>query len=181
MYLLKIFIMVMLILWFKSQNLCSFAFGNIQWKLKRYFPFALEKINNSNVLKTFCVSLFFALYLLSSNTYAQTKDSANNKIPKPTIALKDGATLFSSDNAFNDQISSNKIIRDKADIAYQNNKKGVGNLKMTTPKQERGTITENSELKKEKDLKKEKEKEKSSEKKNKNKMSYIIANNKIHP
>ena len=123
----------------------------------------MEKINNSNVLKTFRVSLFFVLYLLSSNTYAQTKDSANNKIPKPTIALKDGATLFSSDNAFNDQISSNKIIRDKADIAYQNNKSGAGNLKMATPKQGSGTITENNELKKEKDLKK--VKDKSSEKK----------------
>lgn len=137
----------------------------------------MEKIIISNVLKTFYTGLFFILCFINGNFCAQAKDSAAN-IPKATIALKDGATVFSSDNAFNGQISSNKIIREKADIAYQNNKNGAKNIEMTTPKEGSGTVTKNNEPKKESDKKK--GKDKSSDKKDKKKISKIIMINYIH-
>lgn len=74
---------------------------------------------------------------------AQTQDSS--KVLKPTIALKDGATLFSADESFNGQVSTNKIIHEKADIAYQKNPKGTRGLEMTTPKPGSKTMSKSSD------------------------------------
>ena len=129
---------------------------------------------NFNVLKTFFAAIFIILISSNNCLTAQSKDSVK-LILKPTIGLKDGATLFSADSAFNSQISTNKIIRDKADIAYQNNKSGAGNLKMTTPKQGSGTITES----KDKNIKeKRKDKSKNSTKRER-KVSYFSSEKRI--
>lgn len=114
--------------------------------------------------------LLFVLLSFTNTLYAQSKDSVAKRYnPKPTIALKDGATLFSTDKSFNSQISDNKIVHDKASIANRDNTKESKKLEMTSPKQSSTNVTKNSESKKEKQNKK--EKEKNAEKKEKKGMS----------
>ncbi|MCX8525864.1 hypothetical protein OF897_18275 [Chryseobacterium formosus] len=103
--------------------------------------------------------LLFILLSFTNTLFAQSKDSvAQLKMPKPTIALKDGATLFSADKSFNSQISDNKIVHDKASIANYDNKKDSKKLEMVTPKQSSRTVTKNTETKKQKESNKEKDK-----------------------
>lgn len=91
----------------------------------------LRKIDDKFAVKRVFKNLFFAVLLLGTMAEAQKKDSVD-KVLKPTITLNQGATLFSSDPAFNNQISSKKIVRDHAEIVA-NNKKDSKNLQMKTP------------------------------------------------
>ncbi|MCX8533818.1 hypothetical protein [Chryseobacterium luquanense] len=113
--------------------------------------------------------LLFILLFFTNSFYAQSKDSvAQRNIPKPTIVLKDGATLFSTDDSFNGQISNNKIVHDKASIANQVKKNKSKTLEMVTPKENK-KVTKNREMLKEAD--KNKIKPKNSEKKGKKETS----------
>lgn len=112
-------------------------------RLKKYFVATLKNIKRSIVSKALLALTVFIFLFVSNDLCAQTKDSLG-LVSKPTITLKDGATLFSTDKSFNNQVSSNKIIRDKADIAYQNNKNGVKSLEMKTPKKGSGTISKDT-------------------------------------
>ncbi|MFY1046761.1 hypothetical protein [Chryseobacterium sp. GP-SGM7] len=94
----------------------------------------MKKINNYNIVKAFFTGILLILISVSCNLQAQSKDSVK-QIAKPSIILKDGATLFSADNSFNSQISDNKIVHDKASIARQDKKKDSKRLEMSTPKE----------------------------------------------
>lgn len=99
--------------------------------------------------------LLFILLSFTNSLYAQSKDSTTQrKILKPTIALKDGATLYSTDDSFNGQISNNKIIHDKMSIANQDKKNKSKTLEMVTPKEGNKKVTKNNETLKETDKKK---------------------------
>lgn len=122
---------------------------------------------NSKICAVHTAILLTVFCLSCSILKAQVKDSLK-LIPKASISLKDGATLFSSDKSFNRQISNKKIIRGKAAVAYTKNKQGGKNLEMTEPRKGSGHIT--------KDSLKEKEKGKPA-KKDKKKVSYFFLNN----
>lgn len=53
--------------------------------------------------------------MFSSNVYAQ--DEIGTSTPKATITLKQGATIFSTDPSFNQQINSDKITVKNADVS----------------------------------------------------------------
>lgn len=111
--------------------------------LKNIFLFILKKTNYPLVTKAFISGLLF-FFLINKKVHAQSKDSANRQIPKASIALKDGAMLYSTDSAFNRQISANKIINEKAAVSYQKDKNGNKTLEMLTPKTDSAKAPENS-------------------------------------
>ncbi|MCU7618229.1 hypothetical protein NZ698_13550 [Chryseobacterium sp. PBS4-4] len=71
-------------------------------------------------MKIFRISLLFFIFLCISYSYAQKSENPN-KVEQATVVLKDGAKLFSTDEAFNKQISNNVIVLENADLVPQNN------------------------------------------------------------
>ncbi|MGD1319579.1 hypothetical protein [Chryseobacterium sp. 2R14A] len=129
----------------------------------------MRKVIKSRTFAGHAAILPVVFCLFCSLLNAQSRDSAK-VIPKASISLKDGATLFSADESFNRQISGKTIIRDKATVAYQKNKEDGKNLEMTAPKTGYGHVT--------KDSVKEKKKEEPA-KKNRKKVTYFFLNNKF--
>lgn len=119
----------------------------------------MKKINYLFIPKLLLAGVFFIFTFSKIN--AQSKDSA--KITKPSIALDSGATLFSTDSAFNRQISTNKILREKAEVSYRKDKNGGRILEMQPLKSDSINISERNN-KADKNRKKVKQKGKNSEK-----------------
>lgn len=66
-------------------------------------------------LYRFCIYITFIFSFFSSNVYAQ--DEIGTNTPQVTITLKQGAKIFSTDDSFNQQINSDKIIVKNADVS----------------------------------------------------------------
>lgn len=80
-----------------------------------------KNLNFIKGLNYFSALLCIFLFSLSNNVYAQETDS-QQQIPPVTIVLKDGGRLFSTDDHFNNQILSKKIILKNSDVSYQESK-----------------------------------------------------------
>lgn len=105
---------------------------------------------------------------LCSNIKAQSKKDSV-KFPKATISVKEGATIFSTDDSFNDQISTHKIIRDEANVAVKKDKKGKSTVEMSTPKPGSKNLSEKEPKKNNRNLPKD------STKSEKKKVSFSVS------
>jgi hypothetical protein len=96
-----------------------------------------NKLNQKTDLRFFRILLLTLILLCTTYSYAQ-KSETPNKAEQATIVLKDGAKIYSTDEAFNKQISSNAIVLKNAEIASQTNNSAKV-LQATSAKQE--TVT----------------------------------------
>ncbi|RZJ50481.1 MAG: hypothetical protein EOO44_16310 [Flavobacterium sp.] len=80
----------------------------------------IKSLNCEDDLGLFRIVFLSLLFFFSSYSYAQKSDNPN-KIEQVTVVLKDGAKLFSADEAFNSQVNSNLVILKNAEIIQQNN------------------------------------------------------------
>lgn len=79
----------------------------------------VKNLNQKSDLRFFRIPLFLLFFLSTSYSFAQKfEDPA--KIGQATVVLKDGAKIFSTDEAFNKQISSNAVVLQNADLVPQN-------------------------------------------------------------
>jgi len=80
----------------------------------------VKNLNQKRDLRIFRIALLFFILFCASYSYAQKSE---NPIPveQATIVLKDGAKIFSTDEAFNKQISSNTVVLKNADLVPQHN------------------------------------------------------------
>ncbi|REC44030.1 hypothetical protein [Chryseobacterium sp. 5_R23647] len=66
-------------------------------------------------LNHFCIYITFIFSFFSSFVYAQ--EGIGKEVSPPTIVLKQGATIFSTDASFNQQINSDRITVKNADVS----------------------------------------------------------------
>jgi len=79
----------------------------------------VKSLNCKNDLGIFHIIFLSLFFSCSSYSYAQKLQNPN-KVEQVTVVLKDGAKIFSTDEAFNNQISSNTVILKNAEILQQN-------------------------------------------------------------
>lgn len=75
----------------------------------------VNEVNLNLSLHRFCIYITFIFSFFCSNAYAQVEIETNT--PQATIILKQGATIFSTDASFNQQINSDKITVKNADVS----------------------------------------------------------------
>ncbi|WP_264751885.1 hypothetical protein [Chryseobacterium kimseyorum] len=88
----------------------------------------------SQIINKIIFGALFFFYLISGSVMAQSLKNPK-ETPKAEITLKGGAVITSTDGAFNKQITTDKIIRDKkTEITF--NKNGESREIMTFTEQE---------------------------------------------
>lgn len=75
----------------------------------------VNKVSFRLSLHHFCIYIVLIISFFSSTLYAQ--DEIGTSAPRATITLKQGATIFSTDPSFNQQINSDKITVKNADVS----------------------------------------------------------------
>lgn len=93
-----------------------------------------DKLNQKADLRIFRISLLALILLCTTYSYAQ-KSETPNKVEPATIVLKDGAKIYSTDEAFNKQVSNNIVVLKNADLTPQN-KKSTKILEASSAKEE---------------------------------------------
>jgi hypothetical protein len=114
-------------------------------------------VNNLNLktdLRSFRLLLFSLIFFCTSHSYAQKSENPT-QVEQATVVLKDGAKIFSTDEAFNKQISSNAVILKGAEFNLQNN--GTGKVLQATSSQQK--VIKNDFKQEVKNLKEKKQKE----------------------
>jgi hypothetical protein len=71
----------------------------------------------------FRILLLTVILFCSSNSYAQ-KTGNSSSPEQATVVLKDGAKIFSVDEAFNEQIRTNVVVLKNAELKSKNNSSG---------------------------------------------------------
>ncbi|MCD1115975.1 hypothetical protein [Chryseobacterium turcicum] len=84
-------------------------------KILRNININVNEVNLNLSLHRFCIYVTFIFSFFCSNAYAQVE--IETSAPQATIILKQGATIFSTDASFNQQINSDKITIKNADVS----------------------------------------------------------------
>lgn len=101
-------------------------------KVLSYNNINAKKLNFKGSLIILRSILLFALFC-GSYSYAQKSENPAQVEPA-TIVLKDGAKIYSTDEAFNNQINNNAVILKNADIVPKNKNSASNVLEATSSK-----------------------------------------------
>nr|WP_314498583.1 hypothetical protein [uncultured Chryseobacterium sp.] len=85
------------------------------------------------ILTKLIKALPVAFLLFTGLLYGQSADSVTEK-PKAKIVLDSKAKIYSTDGAFNKQVSTGKIIHQETDVTYDKNASGVKIMKVSSTK-----------------------------------------------
>lgn len=97
------------------------------------FNTVANNLNFSQSLKFFFICILNVLFFFTANLQAQQTDPSQ-QIPSPTIVLKDGAKLFSTDQNFNNQILTHKIVLKNSELSVEDHKNSEQSLRATAKK-----------------------------------------------
>ena len=92
-----------------------------------------DKLNQKADLRIFRILLLTLILLCTTNSYAQKSEI--HKVEQATIVLKDGAKIYSTDEAFNKQVNNNIVVLKNADLTPQS-KKSTKILEASSAKEE---------------------------------------------
>lgn len=85
------------------------------------------------ILTRLITALPVVFLLFTGLLYGQSADSVTEK-PKAKIVLDSKAKIYSTDGAFNKQVSTGKIIHQETDVTYDENASGVKIMKVSSTK-----------------------------------------------
>lgn len=85
------------------------------------------------ILTKLITALPVVFLLFTGLLYGQSAGSVTEK-PKAKIVLDSKAKIYSTDGAFNKQVSTGKIIHQETDVTYDENASGVKIMKVSSTK-----------------------------------------------